>query len=198
MSNSDEPIITRWVFTRYMVIGSYVGLATVGIFIYWYVYYNWSKDAHTLVTFNQLSNWSSCPNWTDFTVKNFGKYDFSKNYCTFFTIGKQKASTLSLSVLVIIEMFNAINALTEDASLIKTGIWLNPFLLIAIAISIGLHCLILYIPFLQNIFGVVPLTAQDWCLVILFSFPVFIIDEILKFITRHQNHKIRRTHKKSV
>ena len=140
-----------------MIIGSYVGLATVGIFVYWYVFYGWSKDAHTLVTYRQLSNWSSCQNWTDFTVSNFGKYDFSKNPCSYFTIGKQKAATLSLSVLVLIEMFNAVNALTEDTSLLKTGILLNPFLLIAIGISIGLHCLILYIPFLQNIFNVLPL-----------------------------------------
>lgn len=33
--------------------------------------------------------------------------------CDYFTYGKAKASTLSLSVLVAIEMFNAMNALSE-------------------------------------------------------------------------------------
>lgn len=33
--------------------------------------------------------------------------------CEYFTVGKAKASTLSLSVLVAIEMFNALNALSE-------------------------------------------------------------------------------------
>ena len=33
--------------------------------------------------------------------------------CDYFTYGKAKASTLSLSVLVAIEMFNALNALSE-------------------------------------------------------------------------------------
>ena len=33
--------------------------------------------------------------------------------CDYFTVGKAKASTLSLSVLVSIEMFNALNALSE-------------------------------------------------------------------------------------
>ena len=37
-----------------MVIGTYVGLATVGIFTYWYLYYDWAGDGHTLVTFYQL------------------------------------------------------------------------------------------------------------------------------------------------
>ena len=35
------------------------------------------------------------------------------NPCDYFTYGKAKASTLSLSVLVSIEMFNALNALSE-------------------------------------------------------------------------------------
>lgn len=35
------------------------------------------------------------------------------NPCGFFHEGKAKASTLSLSVLVAIEMFNALNALSE-------------------------------------------------------------------------------------
>lgn len=47
----DEPIVTRWVFIRYLVIGSYVGFATVGIFIYWYTKYNWAGDGHSLITF---------------------------------------------------------------------------------------------------------------------------------------------------
>ena len=39
-------------------------------------------------------------------------YKFS-DPCDYFTYGKAKASTLSLSVLVAIEMFNAMNALSE-------------------------------------------------------------------------------------
>lgn len=51
--------------------------------------------------------------------------------------------TLSLSVIVAIEMFNALNALSEDSSLLSMPPWTNPYLLLAISISIGLHCVIL-------------------------------------------------------
>jgi Ca2+-transporting ATPase len=45
----DDQLISKWTFVRFMVIGIYVGLATVGIFIYWYTMAN-TDDGHTLVT----------------------------------------------------------------------------------------------------------------------------------------------------
>lgn len=51
--------------------------------------------------------------------------------CTYFTVGKVKASTLSLTVLVIIEMLNAFNAVSEDGSLLQMAPWVNPWLVAA-------------------------------------------------------------------
>ena len=63
--------------------------------------------------------------------------------------------------------------------------WKNPYLLLACAISFGLHFLILYIPFLANIFSIVPLSVNEWMFVLLLSLPVILIDEVLKYIGRH-------------
>jgi Ca2+-transporting ATPase len=71
----DDQLISKWTFVRFMVIGIYVGFATVGIFIYWYTMAN-TDDGHTLVTWAQLSNWSECPSWTDFSVSPFLGMDF--------------------------------------------------------------------------------------------------------------------------
>lgn len=171
-----------------------MGLATVGIFIYWYMYYDWANDGHTLVTFSQLSNWSECQNWENFAVSNFGAYTF-KSPCSYFTLGKQKASTLSLSVLVTIEMFNAVNALSEDSSLFQIGIFGNPWLLLAIAMSMALHSVILYVPFFANVFGTTALTKGDWMLVVGFSFPVILIDEVLKIFSRRRNRELLKKFK---
>lgn len=48
---ADDALLNGWVFFRYMVIGSYVGIATVGIFVYWYLYAV-TGDDHTLVSWN--------------------------------------------------------------------------------------------------------------------------------------------------
>ena len=69
-----------------------------------------------LVSFSQLKNWSECPHWKDFKVPNFDIYNFETNPCNYFIQAKAKASTLSLSVLVMIEMFNAMNAISENQS----------------------------------------------------------------------------------
>ncbi|GLT79803.1 hypothetical protein SLA2020_512770 [Shorea laevis] len=190
---SDDALINFWVLFRYLVIGSYVGIATVGIFILWYTQssfmgINLVSDGHTLVELSQLRNWRQCSTWSNFTaapytVSGTRQITFS-NPCDYFTTGKVKAMTLSLSVLVAIEMFNSLNALSENNSLVTMPPWRNPWLLIAMSVSLGLHCLILYVPFMADVFGIVPLSLNEWFLVILVSVPVILIDEILKFVAR--------------
>lgn len=134
--------------------------------------------------FSELRNWTDCHDWKDFKVKNFADYDFSKKPCNYFTWGKQIPSTLSLTVLVMIEMFNALNATSDEGSLFQVGLFANPMLLLAMATSFLLHCGILYIPVFEKVFNTVPLDWNDWKLVLMFSLPVFVIEEILKFISR--------------
>lgn len=45
----NDALLTRWTLIRYFTIGLYVGLATVGIFAYWYMYAE-TGDGHTLIT----------------------------------------------------------------------------------------------------------------------------------------------------
>lgn len=195
---SNDALINAWVFFRYMVIGLYVGVATVGIFALWFTHdsflgINLSADGHTLVTFSQLTSWSECPSWEGFSVSPFSAggriLSFDSNPCDYFSSGKVKATTLSLSVLVAIEMFNSLNALSEDNSLLTMPPWINPWLMLAMSVSFGLHALILYVPFLANIFGIVPLSFSEWCLVIVVSFPVILIDEVLKLIGRTMSRR---------
>merc|ERR1740130_1447820 len=58
--NASDELITPWVFFRYMIVGLYVGFATVGIFVYWYVWYDWSEYSHPLISYQHLANWGKC------------------------------------------------------------------------------------------------------------------------------------------
>ncbi|KAK7284244.1 hypothetical protein RJT34_18986 [Clitoria ternatea] len=190
---SDDSLINLWILFRYLVIGIYVGLATVGIFIIWYTHGSFfgidlSGDGHTLVTYSQLANWGQCSSWKNFTASPFTAgartFSFDNDPCDYFHTGKVKAMTLSLSVLVAIEMFNSLNALSEDGSLLTMPPWVNPWLLLAMSVSFGLHFLILYVPFLAQVFGIVPLSFNEWLLVLVVALPVILIDEVLKFVGR--------------
>lgn len=68
--------------------------------------------------------------------------------CQMFTNAMaHRATTMSLSILVTVEMFNAMNSLSENESLLRLPVWKNPYLVGAITLSMLLHFAILYIPF---------------------------------------------------
>jgi P-type Ca2+ transporter type 2C len=185
----DEPLISGFIFFRYLIIGTYVGLATTAIFIYWYTKYDWAGDNHQLIEYSKLKNWTDCEDWKGFSIRNYDGIDYSSNPCDYFTLGKRKASTLSLTVLVMIEMLNALNALSDEGSLLTVGLFANPLLILAIMGSVILHCIILYIPFFARIFGTAPLTFNDWKLVMVFSLPVIFLDELLKVVARFRTQR---------
>merc|ERR1712087_182725 len=135
-------------------------------------------------TWEQLAGWGHCSTWKGFKVNDFDGLDMQTDPCKYFTEGKIKASTLSLSVLVAIEMFNALNALSEDGSLVQMPPWANPYLILAMVVSFGMHFVILYVDFLADMFFVTPLDFDEWMVVMAFSLPVILIDEVLKFIGR--------------
>ncbi|KDD72274.1 cation transporting ATPase, partial [Helicosporidium sp. ATCC 50920] len=191
---AGDHFITPWLLVRWLVVGAYVGVATVGIFAVWFTRtsflgLDFGADGHRPVTLSQLQNWEACRRWDEFdpgrsyAVQGGGEVRWD-HACEVFTVGKAKASTLSLSVLVAIEMFNAANALSEDTSLLRMPVWQNPWLLLAMVVSFGLHAVILYVPFFARTFSIVPLSAQEWGLVLLFALPVIAIDEVLKFMGR--------------
>jgi Ca2+ transporting ATPase len=166
--NSREPLVGKWLFFRYMVVGIYVGCATVFGYAWWFIYYSGGPQ----ISFHQLTHFHQCSTL------------FPEIGCEMFTnIMSHRATTISLSILVTVEMFNAMNSLSENESLLVLPVWKNPFLVGAIALSMALHFAILYIPFFTALFQITPLNWIEWKAVLYLSAPVLIIDEILKFVT---------------
>lgn len=167
--SSDESIINGFMFFRYLAIGLYVGLGTIGGFIWWYLYS--STGPH--ISYWQLTHFNKC---------GLGVPEFAGVDCSIFT--NPIPSTISLSILVTIEMFNAYNALSENQSLLVVSPFSNLWVTAAAALSFALHFLILYTPALASIFSTAPLTWDHWVIVLVASLPIFLLDEILKLIAR--------------
>jgi len=91
---------------------------------------------------------------------------------------------MSLSILVTIEMFNAMNSVSENQSILSMTPFVNGWLIIAICTSFALHFLLLYTPGLAALFSVAPLTLEEWKAVVAISLPVILVDEPLKMLSR--------------
>jgi Ca2+ transporting ATPase len=96
-----------------------------------------------------------------------------------------EAMTMALSVLVTIEMANALNSLSENQSLLVMHPWVNIYLLMAMALSFSLHFMILYIDVFNVVFNISALSFDQWMVVLKFSLPVLLCDEALKFVARN-------------
>lgn len=165
----DEKLIGGWLFFRYLMIGTYVGLATVAGYAWWFMFYENGPQ----ITFSQLSRFHHCST------------EFPEIGCQMFSNDMAKsASTVSLSILVVIEMFNAMNALSSSESLLTLPLWDNMMLVYAIALSMALHFALLYTPVLQSLFAILPLNWVEWKAVVIISAPVILLDEILKLVER--------------
>ena len=153
----NEALISGWLFFRYMVIGVYVGLATVAGYAWWFMY----NSEGPQISFYQLTHFHQCSeNFSDLGCQMFSN-DMAKS-----------ASTVSLSILVVIEMLNAMNALSSSESLLTLPLWENMMLVYAIALSMALHFALLYTPFLQTLFSILPLNLNEWYAVLAISAPV--------------------------
>ncbi|XP_059127123.1 sarcoplasmic/endoplasmic reticulum calcium ATPase 3 isoform X2 [Peromyscus eremicus] len=173
--NPREALISGWLFFRYLAIGVYVGLATVAAATWWFLY-----DAEgPQVTFYQLRNFLKCSEDNPL---------FAGIDCEVFE--SRFPTTMALSVLVTIEMCNALNSVSENQSLLRMPPWLNPWLLGAVVMSMALHFLILLVPPLPLIFQVTPLSGRQWGVVLQMSLPVILLDEALKYLSRnHMDEK---------
>ena len=132
-----------------MVIGGYVGAATVGASSYWFLI----DPTGPQMSFWQLTNHMQC----------YGSPEHFKGIsCEIFQA--PEAMTMALSVLVTIEMANALNSVSENQSLLVMHPWVgsnifekrnyfndilyfqvNIYLLMAMALSFSLHFMILYV-----------------------------------------------------
>lgn len=101
--------------------------------------------------------------------------------------------TLALTLLAVIQWFNAWNCRTEKSIFVSKP-WKNYWLIVATGIVAGLQFLAVYWTPLQGILQTTPLHPGDWYIILLFSAPVIVADELFKLVnkfTRGKNHNAR-------
>jgi Ca2+-transporting ATPase len=95
------------------------------------------------------------------------------------------AQTLAFTTLVFFQLFNVLNARSDEASAFQ-GLFSNKWLWLALLVSVALQIAVIYLPILQTPFNTVPLTALDWTVCIVVGSTVLWLSEVVKVIRRRR------------
>uniref|UniRef100_A0A8C7MI32 Calcium-transporting ATPase n=1 Tax=Oncorhynchus kisutch TaxID=8019 RepID=A0A8C7MI32_ONCKI len=157
-----EPLISGWLFFRYLAIGGTIPYHTNTFIVHFHG--NVFCESHFMQCHEENE-------------------DFVDVHCEVFEAAPPM--TMALSVLVTIEMCNALNSLSENQSLLRMPPWSNLWLVGAMSLSMSLHFVIIYVDPMPMIFKLTHLNVEKWMVVLKLSIPVILIDEVLKFVARN-------------
>jgi Ca2+-transporting ATPase len=98
----------------------------------------------------------------------------------------QTARTIAFATLVCSELWRAFTSRSERHSVFRIGVFSNRWMLLAVASSLFFLLLIVYLPFLQNVFNIRPIQVGDWLRLLPFTFAAAIAAEITKIFLRRK------------
>ncbi|MGB4439198.1 MAG: cation-translocating P-type ATPase, partial [Sedimentibacter sp.] len=96
------------------------------------------------------------------------------------------ARSIVFTTLITAELLRAFSSRSQDFTLLKIGIFSNKRMVQAVFASFGLTVIVLYIPILNDIFNVVPLTLNDWEIVMMFAFIPLVVGELYKKLFKNK------------
>jgi Ca2+-transporting ATPase len=98
-------------------------------------------------------------------------------------------STMVFTTLALAQMGNALAIRSDRLTLLQLGIFTNPAMIGAVLLTFGLQMAVVYMPFLQNIFGTTALSIDQLLLSLGLSTVVFIAVELVKWIRQQLQRK---------
>ncbi len=111
----------------------------------------------------------------------------------FWREGNPRWQTILFTTLIFAQLGLALEVRSEKNSLLHIGLFSNRYMLAAIALTILLQLLVIYVPFLQGIFSTTALPPVELLLPIGFSLVVMIAVEIYKWFLRRRGAEAQAT-----
>ncbi len=90
--------------------------------------------------------------------------------------------TLALTTLVMSQLLHVFECRSERHSIFEIKVFTNPYLVLAVLVSMIMVCSILYIPFLSGVFNTVAINLFQWGIVLFYSGIIFMINSLYLFI----------------
>jgi Ca2+-transporting ATPase len=99
--------------------------------------------------------------------------------------------TVAFTTLVLSELLRAFTARSEYLSLFKIGVFSNKWMLGAVSLSLVMVLAAIYVPFLQTVFGTVPLSLSEWLWILPFALLASIAAEVTKPFLRRRANEVK-------
>jgi sodium/potassium-transporting ATPase subunit alpha len=157
-SNKESIINLKMIFKAYLFLGPLA--AAIGIFGFFFKYHQFGWNFG--MGFGALSRIGPDPS----------------------SIIYLKATTMTLTGIVVAQIGNAFACRTNKESVFKVGFFSNKLLNWSILIMLALQAAIVFIPFLNKILFTAPLDLKDWLIIAAFIPSLFIADELRKLFVR--------------
>jgi len=103
------------------------------------------------------------------------------NYLPF---GLEKAWTISLTTLVVFQIYNIFNVRSHIKSVFTQSVLDNKYLLPIAFGSLALHAFSIYTPFMQKILKTTAIDFNDWLIVLGLGLSIIVVEEIRKYLYR--------------
>ena len=92
------------------------------------------------------------------------------------------ARTMVFTTMAMFQVFNAFNVRSRTKSLFQMNFFGNPYLLGAVIVSVTLQILTSQLPFMNRILDTVPLTFDDYLLIVPVSATILVVSEVIKWV----------------
>jgi Ca2+-transporting ATPase len=96
--------------------------------------------------------------------------------------GLQHSVTIAFMTLALVQIAHTLDVRSQTRSLFSQNFFSNRWLLAAIAFTVLLQLSTMYIPFLQQVLQTVPLTPQDWQLILACTLVPLLVVEAVKLV----------------
>ena len=101
-----------------------------------------------------------------------------------YTSGDPAWQTLLFTTLVFNQAVLAVGVRSEEQSILRIGFFSNKYMVLAFVSTIALQLLVVYVPFLQRIFGTQSLNLRDILIAFALALIVFLAVEAWKWNIR--------------
>jgi calcium-translocating P-type ATPase len=169
---ATDPLISKKLVIRsYGYLGIVESAATMGAY-----FYVWLSHGYTLADMREVA-------------QGLANNTLSLNDPRFFVY--QYSTTLALAAIVFSQIGNLFACRSDSESFFTTIRKHNPFIYIGIAVELAIISFLVYTPFMEQIFGTVPLRWQDILLLLICPVLIIAFDELWKGVGRLIKKKSR-------